>query len=95
VIWAGSWDHDPGDSEIMAQAYREGCILVTLDKDFGELAIVKGLKHSGIIRLVNLSAKQQANACLRALDLYGDELLAGAIATVEADRVRIRPADTE
>ena len=95
VIWAGDWEHDPGDSEIMAQAYREGRILVTLDKDFGELAIVKRLNHAGIIRLVNLSAKQQARACLRTLDLYGDELLSGAIATVEMDRVRIRSADTE
>jgi predicted nuclease of predicted toxin-antitoxin system len=95
VIWSGDWDHDPGDSEIMAHAYREQRILVTLDKDFGELAIVKRLNHSGIVRLVNLSAKQQAQACLRALELYGDELLSGAIATVEAERVRIRPADTE
>ena len=94
-IWAGDWEHDPGDSEIMAQAYREDRVLVTLDKDFGELALVKGLKHSGIIRLVNFSAKQQAKACLRVLDSYGEELLSGAIATVELDRVRIRPADQD
>jgi predicted nuclease of predicted toxin-antitoxin system len=95
VIWSGAWEHDPGDSEIMAQAYRELRILVTLDKDFGELAVVKGLKHSGIIRLVNLSVKEQAKACLRVLDLYGAELIAGAVVTVEADRVRIRPPELD
>jgi len=95
VIWSGDWERDPGDSEILARAYREGRILVTLDKDFGELVVVKGLKHSGIIRLVNLSATQQAQACLRVVERYGNELQSGAIATVEVDRVRIRPPDQE
>ncbi|MGD9728658.1 MAG: DUF5615 family PIN-like protein [Nitrospiraceae bacterium] len=35
VVWAGAWDIDPGDDDILAQAYREGRVLVTLDKDFG------------------------------------------------------------
>lgn len=95
VIWAGDWERDPGDTEIMNQAHREGRILVTLDKDFGELAIVKGLKHAGIIRLVNLASKQQAQVCLKVLDQYGKELQQGAIVTAESDRVRVRPPDLE
>lgn len=59
VIWTGDWEQDPGDNEILAYAYRESRILVTLDKDFGELAIVFNRPHSGILRLVNLSARQQ------------------------------------
>lgn len=51
---------DPGDEEILRLALTEKRILVTLDKDFGELAIVKGMPHCGIIRLVNISAKKQA-----------------------------------
>jgi predicted nuclease of predicted toxin-antitoxin system len=43
VIWAGEWPEDPGDDEILDIAYRENRILVTLDKDFGELAIVRGI----------------------------------------------------
>lgn len=39
VVWVGDWDRDPGDREILFQARSEGRILVTLDKDFGELAI--------------------------------------------------------
>ncbi|MCZ2098509.1 MAG: DUF5615 family PIN-like protein [Anaerolineae bacterium] len=95
VLWAGDWDYDPGDEEIMSRAFHEGRILVTLDKDFGELAIVRNKKHAGIIRLVNLSARQQAQACLRALERYGDELAAGGIATVEAERIRLRPAQQD
>ncbi len=95
VIWAGDQKPDPGDSEILARAFREGRILITLDKDFGELAIVKGEKHAGIIRLVNFSAKQQASACINILERYADELQSGAIVTVETHRVRIRPSESD
>ena len=68
--------------------------LVTLDKDFGELAIVHGQHHAGILRLVNLSTRQQAGACLQALTRFGTDLEAGAIITAEPGRLRIRPAAT-
>lgn len=93
VVWTGDWSEDPGDEEILATAYSQGRILVTLDKDFGELAIVRATPHSGILRLVNLSTRQQAAVCLRVLELYGNELASGAIVTAELGRVRIRPPD--
>lgn len=94
VIWAGNWAEDPGDEEIMAFAYRQERILITLDKDFGELAIVRGNPHCGIVRLVNLSTRQQATVCLQVLELYGQELQTGAIVTAELNRVRIRPPES-
>jgi predicted nuclease of predicted toxin-antitoxin system len=90
TIWAGDWEKDPGDEEILATAHTEGRVLITLDKDFGELAIVREIPHSGILRLVNLSLKQQAANCIQVLEKYSDELQAGAIVTAEAGRVRIR-----
>ena len=92
IVWSGVWDQDPGDEEILATAHSEDRILVTLDKDFGELAIVHRAPHSGIIRLVGFSARQQAIACTRILDLHATELQAGAIVTAEPGRIRIRPA---
>ena len=59
VLWCGEWETDPGDTEILNIAYQQDRVLVTLDKDFGELAIVYGRPHRGIIRLVDLSARQQ------------------------------------
>ena len=91
VDWAGAWPQDPGDDVILARAHAEQRILVTLDKDFGELAILHGRPHHGIIRLVNFSARQQAAACLAVLSAHGDELLAGAIVTAEMGRMRVRP----
>jgi predicted nuclease of predicted toxin-antitoxin system len=93
VIWAGDWEQDPGDDEILARAHADGRILVTIDKDFGELAIVRRLSHAGIVRLVNYPARRQAGACLSALTRYGADLQRGAIVTVEPGRLRIRPPD--
>ena len=46
VSWAGDWPHDPGDQEILRRAADEGRVLVTIEKDFGELAVVQGLLPS-------------------------------------------------
>lgn len=92
VVWAGDWPQDPGDKAILTQAHAEERVLVTLDKDFGELAIVHGHPHHGILRIVNFPARQQAAACLAVLAAQGVELAAGAIVTVEMGRMRIRPS---
>jgi predicted nuclease of predicted toxin-antitoxin system len=47
VVWSGEWDEDPGDSIILSRAYQEKRVLITLDKDFGELAIVREEPHHG------------------------------------------------
>jgi predicted nuclease of predicted toxin-antitoxin system len=90
VIWAGDWDRDPGDEEILRTGHAEGRVLVTLDKDFGELAILRRQPHSGIVRLVGLASREQGPACHQVLQHYGEELQEGAIATVEPHRVRVR-----
>lgn len=92
VDWSGSWSKDPGDTTILATAHAGRRILVTLDKDFGELAILKGLPHSGIIRLAGFRVSQMAPAIHHILLTYGQELTRGAIVTADPERVRIRPA---
>lgn len=92
VVWAGTWPDDPGDADILARARADGRILVTLDKDFGELVIVRGQPHCGIVRLVNFAAGQQAAVCIRVLAAHGPELEGGAIVTAEPGRLRVRPA---
>ncbi len=92
VVWAGEWPEDPGDEEILARARSEGRVLVTLDKDFGELAVVRGAPHCGIVRLAGIAARRQAHACLYAILRYAAQLQRGAIVTVEPGRLRIRPA---
>lgn len=90
VVWAGDWSEDPGDEAILARAHGEGRVLITLDKDFGELAVLEGLPHCGIVRLVNLRSAQQGPASVEILRRYAEDLKAAAIITAESGRVRIR-----
>lgn len=64
---------------------------MTLDKDFGELAVVRGKEHRGIIRLVNFPAASQGPVTVKALAHYASQLAAGALITIEPGRVRVRP----
>jgi predicted nuclease of predicted toxin-antitoxin system len=93
VIWIGEWEKDPGDEELLRLAHQEGRVLITLDKDFGELAVVQGLPHHGIVRLVGLPAREQGDMSVQVLEIYGAELEGGAIVTVEPSRVRVRPPE--
>ncbi len=91
VVWAGGWAEDPGDEEILARAHADGRVVVTLDKDFGLLAVLRSLPHAGIVRLVDLAAREQGPAAVATIARHAAELAGGAIVTVEPGRVRVRP----
>ncbi|HOX45467.1 MAG TPA: DUF5615 family PIN-like protein [Myxococcota bacterium] len=94
VVWAGDWPKDPGDDEILRWAHRRGRVLVTLDKDFGELAVVHRQAHAGILRLVGFAARQQAIMCLHVLERCAVDLATGALVTADSTgRLRIRAAE--
>jgi predicted nuclease of predicted toxin-antitoxin system len=90
VIWIGDLQEDPGDREIFAWAEREQRVLITLDKDFGELIVRQGQPHHGIVRVVSIRASQQGPVVAEVLSRYSEELKQGAIVTVDSGRVRIR-----
>ena len=92
AVWAGDWREDPGDREIVRRAYDQKRVLVTLDKDFGELVIRERVAHSGIVRLAGIRATSEGLACADVLEKYGDGLLSGAVTmiVVEPGRIRVR-----
>ncbi len=90
VIWSGDWVYDPGDDEILKFAFTEKRVVITLDKDFGELALIKKMPHCGIIRLVNISAKKQSKYSDYVLQKYSAELDQNAIITVDSNKIRVR-----
>ena len=92
VEWVGDWEKDPGDEEILERAFSGKKVLVTLDKDFGELVIVQNKPHCGMLRLVDLTIQQQAISCVEIFRKYEKQLAEGAILTIEPGRLRIRPA---
>ncbi len=93
--WVGDWPEDPGDDEILAAALAESRVLVTLDKDFGELAVVHGHRHAGIVRLVGFRAREQGSVCQRIIERYREDLESGSLITVTPERVRVRPSEAE
>jgi predicted nuclease of predicted toxin-antitoxin system len=94
VDWCGCWDKDPGDMVILNEAFVKQRILFTMDKDFGELAILKGLPHQGIVRLQGFRVTELAGIIHRILQGYEDILIEGALIVVNPKRVRIRRSRT-
>ena len=85
---------DPGidDGAVLDEANRSGALLITSDKDFGELVFRLGRITTGVVlvRLVGLSADAKADTVSSVFRSRGDELFA-AFSVVSPGRVRIRP----
>ncbi len=92
VAWIRTESPGISDTEVLDRAQRENRILITFDKDFGELAFRFKLPSlSGIIlfRISTLSAKQIADIALAAVESRSD--WSGHFAVVEDDRIRMTP----
>ena len=83
-------DARASDEALLALAYEERRILVTEDKDFGELVYLRRLPHPCIVRLVDLRVAEQVDAMRDLLERHGDRLGPGTIVVVTNKRVRIR-----
>lgn len=79
------------DEEIVTRAIAEQRILVTEDKDFGELAFKHGHHPIGIIRLVlpGLWPSQKAQRLVEIVTDQSDKLI-GLATVVETNRTRSR-----
>jgi predicted nuclease of predicted toxin-antitoxin system len=80
------------DARILAQAQAESRLVVTQDKDFGELAFRQGLTADCGILLFRLSASDPdalVRRMVEAVDQRTD--WPGHFAVIEDQRIRIRP----
>ncbi len=84
---------EPGidDEVILAQANAKQALLVTLDKDFGELVYRQGLVHAGVIllRLAGLLPETKASLVAQVMRQRGSEMWQ-AFSVVSPGTVRIR-----
>ncbi|KKO20384.1 MAG: DUF5615 family PIN-like protein [Candidatus Brocadia sp.] len=90
VSWIPEFGKDPGDDNIIKKALEEGSILVTADKDFGELVFLHKRPHPAIIRLVDIPARNQGTVLLRLVETHHFDIERHALITVEKYRVRVR-----
>jgi len=81
-----------GDPDILARAQADDRVVLTHDKDFGELAFRFGLPADSGVVLLRLSGSDADSDNRRVLDvLESDVDWTGHFAVVTDDRVRIRP----
>ena len=80
------------DGDILARAEREGRILITNDKDFGEMVYRGGHLHSGVLlfRLRDESVANRVRIAKAVLDEHADRL-SGHFTVATESGVRIRP----
>ena len=87
------WELEPGisDDEVLARADRDRAILVTADKDFGELVFRLGRVHHGVllIRLAGLPLERTAGIVSEAVREHGRDMCK-AFTVVTPGLVRLR-----
>ena len=86
-------DRDPAmpDTDILTWAVGEGRLVVTMDKDFGELVYRSGLPHAGIL-LLRLEAARTAQKLRIVNDIFTSHSadLPGHFSVYQNGRLRIR-----
>lgn len=92
VAWVREDMRGAPDEEVLARAQREARIVVTQDKDFGELAVRCKLPASCGILLFRMNASHPNidNPRMVAAILSRDDWT-GCLAVIHDDRIRIRP----
>lgn len=91
-VWCVA-EMEPGisDEDVLDLANRGRYLLITADKDFGELVFLQRRLMSGVIliRLAGLSPRNKAEVIASALNKHGTEL-DQAFAVIMAGAIRIR-----
>ncbi len=79
------------DDEVLEWANRHQALLVTADKDFGELVFRLERIHTGVVllRLAGLHADTKAHVVVETIRAYGLEML-DAFTVISPSTVRIR-----
>lgn len=80
-----------GDDEVLARAYDEGVVLLSADKDFGELVYRHRRPHAGVLllRLAGLEEAKKCESVSRAVAGHAADL-PGAFSVLSSDSLRIR-----
>lgn len=78
------------DDEILAWGLTENRVVITVDKDFGALAVALGLPHCGIVRLPDIPVVERQHLMDIVLQKHQQDLEQGAVITVSGTRIRVR-----
>lgn len=91
VVYVAEIEPGINDHEVFDAANQRGALLLTADKDFGELVFRLGRLSKGVLllRLAGLSPESKASTVSSAVEEHGAEL-SDAFSVVSPGAVRIR-----
>ena len=91
VVYVAELAPSVPDEEVLRQANARGALLLTADKDFGELVFRQRLVHSGVVlvRLAGITNTAKAEIVSEVCRQQAPELL-GAFSVISPGQVRIR-----
>jgi predicted nuclease of predicted toxin-antitoxin system len=92
VLYVAEMEPSIADDVVLARANQHAALLITGDKDFGELVYRRRLVHLGVVlvRLEGLPASIKAAIVSDALAGHTSEV-AGAFTVISSNAIRIRP----
>ncbi len=91
VVYIAEIDPSISDEIVLSKANEKNALLITADKDFGELVFRQGRINAGVllVRLAGLSFAKKAQIVATVLRDHGTALL-GAFSVVSPGMIRIR-----
>ncbi len=91
VLYVAELEPGISDQVVLERACESGVLLITADKDFGELVFRQGLHAKGVLllRLAGLSQTRKAEMVANLLARHGLEM-AQAFSVISPGMVRIR-----
>ncbi|MCP4154169.1 MAG: hypothetical protein GY757_40965 [bacterium] len=94
VIWIGDFASGSDDSKVFEISREDGRVILTEDKDFGELAIRFKCKSSGII-LLRIEPEKKELREKRVIELFENfpEKLIGNLIVIDEEKFRFRKID--
>src|SRR5205085_2242383 len=92
VFWVRTDLAGGDDTQVLAHAVAEGRLLLTFDKDFGELTFQIGLPATCGVILFRIPTDSPEMVARRVVSVVGSrDEWSGLFAVAVADRVRVRP----
>jgi predicted nuclease of predicted toxin-antitoxin system len=90
--WSDVGEVTASDADIMAAAADQGAVVLTNDLDFGTILAAGGESRPSVIQLraADLRPEVLGDLLLAAINQVADELLDGALVTIDPGRTRVR-----
>ena len=95
VLYVAEMESGIADETVLQRANEHGALLITEDKDFGELVYRQHLIHLGVVllRIMGLASSTKASLVSKAFQEHGEEM-PNAFTVISPSALRIRKSES-